>query len=276
MRCDPMNPAPPVTSTIDNDSKVVSVKHSVANFAETSYGIVKRLQIIDDWLVSAGRPLHILDYGCGTGEHVTFPLAEAGHVVLGVDVHERSIEQARSSKRLPNLEFRVSTSQPIGKENDFDAIICSEVLEHLAAPADLLAFFYSRLNADGRLIITTPNGRGAYEILCALERYLHRVGLHQVIRSMKSPAEAKDTKGFLNTDSRHVQFFSLKQLNMLFNHAGFKVIDRRPRTLVCGPYADLLFQWLPFRDTLIRLNSIIADKLPMRCAADWMFLLSKM
>ncbi len=246
------------------------------NFAETPYGIVKRLQVVREWLPRIDRPLRILDYGCGTGEHLTFPLAEAGHTVVGVDVHTASIERARSSYPLPNLEFRLAvTHLPLGEQGNYDVIICSEVLEHLDAPARLLAHFETLLNAEGRLIITTPNGCGSYEILCALERRLHKMGIHQLLRAMAKPAPAQESTGFLNFDSRHVQFFSLSELQRLFTDAGFQVLDRRARTLVCGPYADLLFQWLPLRRMLIRLNAGLADKLPLRCAADWMFLLRK-
>jgi len=71
-----------------------------APFLETQYGIVKRLHVIEEWVHQvkerAGKDvLTILDYGCGTGDHVTFPLARAGHGVLGIDIHESSVLEAR-------------------------------------------------------------------------------------------------------------------------------------------------------------------------------------
>ena len=47
----------------------------------------------------------------------------------------------------------------------------------------------------------------------------------------------------------------------------------RARTIVCGPYADLIFRLIPFRRSVIRLNASLADRIPMFMAADWMFLL---
>ena len=86
-------------------------------FPETQYGIVKRIQVIEEWVHAVkermGKPLlAILDYGCGTGDHITFPLAQAENEVLGIDVHAPSILEARRKYALPNLSFRVGDSAP--------------------------------------------------------------------------------------------------------------------------------------------------------------------
>jgi hypothetical protein len=79
--------------------------------------------------------------------------------------------------------------------------------------------------------------------------------------------------GFLNMDSKHVQFFGLARLESLFSSGGFRIADRQARTVLCGPYVDNLFHLMPFRERLYRLNSEAADRLPMTWAADWMYLL---
>lgn len=248
-----------------------NVRRIEPEFAENAYGIVKRLRVIEEWLAPSGRPLRILDFGCGTGEQVTFPLAKAGHQVVGFDTHEPSMVQARQRFQLPNLEFRA-----VSTDERFDAIICSEVLEHLEHPAKLLIDLNRLLQAGGMMIVTTPNGRGSYEMLCTLERLLIRTGIHALFRRF-APHETQNASdsGFLNQESVHVQFFRLKQLQELFEGAGFQVAERRPRTFLCGPYVDLLFRWMPFRDSLIRFNANVADSIPLWCAADWMFLLKK-
>jgi SAM-dependent methyltransferase len=38
-----------------------------------------------------------------------------------------------------------------------DVVVASEVIEHLAAPGDMLAAVHDVLAADGRLLLTTPN-----------------------------------------------------------------------------------------------------------------------
>jgi hypothetical protein len=81
--------------------------------------------------------------------------------------------------------------------------------------------------------------------------------------------------GYLNLDSGHIQFFRRRKLEQLFHGAGFVVVDRRARTLLCGPYLDQLLARLPFRSLLYRFNGRLADSLPFSWAADWMFLLER-
>mgnify|MGYP000609033585 CR=1 FL=1 len=157
-------------------------------FPETSYGIVKRLQTIESWADRVaqrlGAPsLSILDFGCGTGDHVTYPLACLGHRVLGVDMHEPSIQEAQRRYPLPNLLFRMARLESLIEEgHKFDLIVCSEVLEHLHRPQDCLALLRRLLQPVGALVITTPNGYGSYELLCRLQRGLTSLGIDQLLR----------------------------------------------------------------------------------------------
>ena len=260
-------------------------------FAETEYGIVKRLVVVERWMrrieESLGQsPLSVLDYGCGTGDHLTYPLALTGHDVLGVDIHELSIVEGRRRYALPNLAFRSGTVDDLLAEGlTFDAAICSEVLEHLHDPRDFLVKLRRLVRAGGAAIITTPNGYGSFEMLRRLEAILNRVGVHQALRRFVAAgralgrrvrgSEASPCSGFLDYHSVHVQFFRLKRLESLFRQSGFQVVERRARTLLCGPYIDVAFRLVPWRQPIFRLNNRLADLLPFAWAADWMFLLEQ-
>lgn len=270
-------------------------------FVETQYGIVKRLVVVAKWLdQAAGRlgtgRLRILDYGCGTGDHITVPLAQMGHEVLGVDVHGPSIVEARRRYTLQNLAFREGSIQELlSGDRAFDVIICSEVLEHLPCPASFLGQLRQLVRPGGVAIITTPNGYGSYEMLHRLQRALGWLGLHQLMRWSfwrgrqllrlglgrpvpRHPLDllpGAEDPGFLNAHSKHVQFFRLRRLERLFRENGFHVAARRARTLLCGPYVDALFRVCPGREQLFRLNNRLADLLPFPWAADWMFLLER-
>jgi len=271
----------------------------VPRLQENEYGLIKRLVVVEEWLEVAARRLgtsrlRILDYGCGTGDHITFPIAQAGHEALGVDVHGPSILEARRRYALPNLAFREwSIEELLGEDRTFDAVICSEVLEHLPDPASFLGKLRRLIRPGGVAVITTPNGYGSFEMLHRLQRGFCGVGLHQLIRWIfwkgrqgirwglgrpvpRHPLDmlpGQEDPGFLNFHSNHVQFFRLKRLEVLFHESGFRVVARRARTLLCGPYADVLFHLCPWRQTLYRLNNRLADLLPFAWAADWMFLL---
>jgi len=268
-------------------------------FAETSYGIGKRLVVIASWVESIARQrangvLDILDVGCGTGEHLTAPLAARGYRVVGVDVHAASIEAARSRRVIPGLSFELGDVADVrGTGRQFDVVICSEVLEHVDDPREFLTAVRPLVRSSGALILTTPNGYGSYEWLSSAERCFRRLGLHQLLRWIfwngrsaarrmrrlpvpSRPLEALTSAsdaGFLNVESGHVQFFSAGRLEALFEQAGFHVLSRRARTFLCGPYVDALFSILPRRSRWYGWNNAVADRLPFGCAADWMFLL---
>jgi SAM-dependent methyltransferase len=269
-------------------------------FQETSYGVVKRLVVVDRWVSETarrlGKPaLQILDYGCGTGDHLTAPLAREGHIVVGVDLHQPSIAVARARHQLPNLTFQRADLEALARERRlFDLIVCSEVLEHIENPGSFLRALASILQPKGTLILTTPNGFGSYEWLSSLERLLRRSGVHSALRSafwglrkvarrlrgLSPPPRplhgiTEVEMGFLNIDSGHVQFFSARRLKRLFTGAGFVVLERRARTLLCGPYVDVLLALMPARSRWYRWNNVVADRLPFACAADWMFLLER-
>lgn len=267
------------------------------SFPETSYGIVKRLQTVEAWTEAVARRLQkpslsILDYGCGTGDHVTHPLACLKHYVLGVDMHEQSIHEAQRRYQLPNLLFRTGHIESLIQEHlSFDLVVCSEVLEHLHRPLDCLRIMRQLLKPGGALIITTPNGYGSYEMFCRLQRGLTRIGVDQIarrfvhaqrrFRARSTPEEAATVEpsssngrtGFLNFESGHVQFFRVRHLMNLFDAGGFRLSDRRARTFLCGPYVDVLLRVPPFRQALYTFNNRVADLLPFAWSADWMFLL---
>lgn len=249
------------------------------SFGETQYGIVKRIRVIEEWVVRVSEQtgkcrLAILDYGCGTGDHITAPLAHWGNEVLGIDVHGPSILEARRRHTLPNLSFRIGVLQDLLDTGlSFDVIVCSEVLEHLHNPSEFLPRLRRLLRAGGSLIITTPNGYGSFEILNRLERALSRIGIHQAVRwnfwrirqlirraqgrpipfhPLEKMSGGQDP-GFLNQDSVHVQLFRLGTLERMFADSGFRVVARGPGP--CG--VTRMWTW---RDAIFRLNSRLADR----------------
>jgi 2-polyprenyl-3-methyl-5-hydroxy-6-metoxy-1,4-benzoquinol methylase len=271
------------------------------DFSETAYGIVKRAvvfrQWIDEYKVRHHREkINILDYGCGTGEHLTVPLGRGGDEVWGVDPHEPSVIAAKGSNTLPNVRFSAEPLESLrSRKETVDVVICSEVLEHTTDPGDVLKRLAVLLKDEGRLIISVPNGYGCFEHLRRLERALDPFGVNRVAERFKAGARFVKTwvkrepplqgdpsgkvlsqaGGTMNMESGHVQFFRLQQMRSLFAAAGLEVVEERGRTLVCGPYVDFWLWHLPFRNALYRLNNRLADWCPLTWSSDWMFLLIK-
>lgn len=100
--------------------------------------------------------LKILDLGCGNGWLTRF-LAPFG-TVSGIDLSPEGIRQA--TDRYPDHRFAVgSLFDETRFEEQFDVVVCHEVLEHVDTnkQLELIQVCRRRLVPNGLLILTTPN-----------------------------------------------------------------------------------------------------------------------
>lgn len=262
----------------------------LCDFPETSYGIVKRVRVFSKWIDDFKRreglqTASILDYGCGTGSALTCHLGRAGDAVLGIDSHGPSVEAALRENRFPNVTYMVADlSDLLNREKRFDVIVCSEVLEHLEGAESYLQGFAKLLDSSGILIISVPNGFGPFELLRRIEQEVNRLRITRVFGSLRKLGR-RILRSFLkprpehaalslNSDSEHINFFRLPELEILCRDAGFQFVEVRGRSLVCGPYADFWLNRGPFQ-VLRSVNNTLADWLPLRFCSDWMVLLKK-
>jgi SAM-dependent methyltransferase len=100
----------------------------------------------------------ILDVGCGLGEMVAFLSAELASVrFTGIDFSPGAIESCR--RRLPEHSWAVADVVADDLPRPFDAVICSELLEHLDEPETALVRIASSLTPGGVIVVTVPNGK---------------------------------------------------------------------------------------------------------------------
>ncbi len=189
---------------------------------------IKRLefiiQVLNEHIPSGGQ---ILDVGCGNGV-ISRSLGAKGFNVYGIDVSEKTIQKARSLNKFPNVKFDViSAEQLIADGKTYDVVICSEVLEHLNEPADLLKVLYRSLSDSGRLIVTVPNGKGARETFVTkpiITMKKKNNWLWKTVSKMKPILGYKGTTQQTDADDlTHIQFFTKRSLELLAKNAHFKV-----------------------------------------------------
>lgn len=193
-----------------------------------------------------------LEIGCGFGFSLDFarfafgwtvkgmdpsPLAAAGRAVLGLDID--------SAYLVGDTAFGTR----------FDVVLCSEVLEHLPAPAELIRQLARTVSDDGALILTTPNVRS-----------LHKDGPPADTLSILAP-------GF------HLILYSPESLELILRQNGFShvrvwehanslhaVAAHRPRAThdEAAVDPDVFRRYLSARSTELQPDSPVASGLSYR------------
>jgi 2-polyprenyl-3-methyl-5-hydroxy-6-metoxy-1,4-benzoquinol methylase len=229
---------------------------------------IKRLVFIIDTLKSR-LPSNavVLDVGCGNGI-ISRSLGEHGFNVYGIDISEKAIEKAKQLNKFAHVKFDVlSAEHLISEGKKYNAIICSEVLEHLSEPGDLLKVLYNSISDDGIVIVTVPNGRGAREMLVtkpviALQKKNN--SLWRVLLKTKQMFGYKGTT--VQSDASnltHLQFFTKKALEELADRHQFKIIKFGKTNFVEDVFPfSLLSKRIKF---LQKIDCAIAEFLPYGC-----------
>lgn len=109
-------------------------------------------------VTSIGKPLFltstsVIDYGCGTGlilKHIrqSFPTIRT----IGLEISEPNLDVCRAS----NIEC-YNTGDLTGLNLKANVVICTEVLEHVLSPQEIMFNLNSLLPSGGHLICTVPN-----------------------------------------------------------------------------------------------------------------------
>jgi 2-polyprenyl-3-methyl-5-hydroxy-6-metoxy-1,4-benzoquinol methylase len=226
--------------------------------SENVYGHVQRL----DWFAEHLSPAdHVLEFGSGTGYMITYPMRVRGYDVHGVDIDATSIEYGQGLLERAGLDPSVLNAMDLRDlDGTWDAVIASEVFEHLddAALAESLRLIRSKLRPGGKLLVTTPNGWGWFELEALI---WNRLGVGSLLqrraaRGAAGGVLAKTKRRVTNeyvadalpstlAQSPHVQRFTLGSIQRVVAAHGFQVVQARGSVLACGPLTDLIFTGMP-------------------------------
>ncbi len=150
----------------------------------------------------------VLDLGSGNGA-LCAQIATAGYEVAGVEYDKAGVDVARKSHSdIPFYNFGVQDdpAELLNSEQVFDAVVSTEVIEHLFSPHLLPIFATGALKQGGYLIITTPyHGYLKNLALAAFGKWDHH---HTVL-----------------WHGGHIKFWSRATLTQLLSENGFEVVD---------------------------------------------------
>ena len=149
-------------------------------------------------------PGRILDCGCGAGDNARI-LNVRGWRVTGITIDPREQEAARQfceAVYIADLEKGL----PPGLEGEFDAVLASHVLEHLAKPERLLGEVRQRLGPEGVVAVALPN----------IAHYRQR------ILRLRGQFNYTDTG---QLDRTHLRFYTYRTAVQLLEGNGYEVLS---------------------------------------------------
>ncbi len=227
---------------------------------------LKRLKFICEQVQKHCAPgARILDVGCGNG-NITFQLANMGYSVTGIDVSHQTILKARKIHPHPQANFQPVAAEELAEHGEkYDAVVCSEVIEHLHRPELLVNYFPNLVKDKGLLLVTVPNGYGPRESLVTKPMQYLQTHAPEMWKSMD---KFKKSLGYAGTstqsdasDLSHVQFFTRKNLSSLIQDRSFELVHFKPANFVEGvfPYSILTTRVKALQD----LDCWVANYLPV-------------
>lgn len=216
---------------------------------------------------AAGKPVRILDVGCGTG-NITIPLGLIPNsTVVGIDMHQGNLDVSASRNKLPNVSFAFSYLQeyPIG---DFDFIILTEVLEHIPNYHEIYEYIAGHAGKNMQLLITIPNGRGPFEIAMQPLYLMRRMGMNGFIWKVKKLLGKKEPYS-QNYDTPHVNFFTLPRMRKELGQYGLKILGLK-KAYFTAPIFETYLPFIPLKG-ISKADNKVAGVLPPAFASGWYF-----
>jgi SAM-dependent methyltransferase len=182
------------------------------DLARTSYSYIERpnpsiQSLIGKHLIASNAEARVLDVGCGCGANAAALRKQSpGIRVVGIEPNARAAELARASC---SEVFCGTLDQwaPTAGSSAFDAVVLSDVLEHIADP---LAFL--------RNIAALPAVRPALWIISVPN---YAVWYNR----LKTLVGAQDYAWSGLWDRTHLRFYTRKTARALLQYCGFSIVD---------------------------------------------------
>lgn len=127
------------------------------------YDTEKRVRVVFEGLLKKGevKGAKLLDAGCGTG-WFSRRAVELGASVTSLDVGENLLNEVRKKCDTTRVVGDVTALE--FKDNTFDVVVSSDVIEHTPDPAKAIKEMVRVLRKGGVLALTVPNRRWHFAV----------------------------------------------------------------------------------------------------------------
>lgn len=150
----------------------------------------------------------VLDIGCGPGVDIHFLID--GNEVHGIDISDKVLSIAKDQGIIPHkIDLSVIDKLPF-RDEVFDIIIATDILEHLFSPKKLLHEIHRVCKSDGFAVISVPN----------------HFYWEMRLRILKGKGVVLPFHKSNEWDYFHIRFFTLPSFEKLLNDAGFYIKER--------------------------------------------------
>ena len=192
---------------------------------EADMAFKRRVKTIFEY-IEPGDDLRILDFPCGRGFYLRMLRHLCGCQLVGADLDRAALQQARDNlEALDGIQLQRADVCAMPYPDDcFDAVILSEVLEHIDDDIGALREAWRVLKPGGVLAATVPNAN--YPFLWD--------PLNKILQGLLNrPIRRGPLAGIW---ANHVRLYSAGQLRQAVVAAGFRIADERSLTHYCFPF----------------------------------------
>ena len=160
--------------------------------------------LVERYLQALPTGSRLLDLGCGNGAMLG-SFSGKGWQLVGVDISNSGIAQAR--KGWPGIQFEVGDATgDLSALGQFDAVISTEVIEHIFLPRYFAQNCFRLLKPGGILVLSTP--------------------YHGWLKNIAIAVAHQTDKHFDPLyDYGHIKFWSVDTLSKLLWEAGFDDLE---------------------------------------------------
>ncbi len=106
---------------------------------------------------AAPPPARVLDIAAAQG-NFSLALADLGYAVTWNDLRDELVDYVKLKREGGDVSFAPGNVFDLGFSSNFDVIVITEIIEHVAHPDEFLKKVATLVRPGGHVVMTTPNG----------------------------------------------------------------------------------------------------------------------